>query len=129
MILKRIAENKDGTFGVLLDGDVPFAVTLERQWRENQREISCIPEGSYTCKRVLSPRFGETFEITGIIGRTNILFHKGNTSDDTHGCILVAESFATLNNKTSIADSAGGFGEFMARSKGADGFAISIIQV
>ena len=43
MILKRIALTERGTFGVLLDNGVPFAVTLEREWMNNEPSVSCIP--------------------------------------------------------------------------------------
>lgn len=79
--LKRITA--DGTFGVLLDGAVPFALTLEREWLDNRLEVSCIPDGGYSCRRVNSPRFGGTFEVTGVPGWTYILFHSGNTEDDS----------------------------------------------
>jgi hypothetical protein len=39
--LKRISFREDGTFGVLLAGGRPFAVTLERPWRDNRRRQIC----------------------------------------------------------------------------------------
>ena len=128
-ILKRIAANVDGTFGVLIDGEVPFAVTLEREWLGNQPEVSCIPVGVYTCKRVASPRFGDTFEVTGVPGRSHILFHSGNTEDDSKGCILVAEQFGSINGKTAVQVSREGFAEFLARLNGADEFVVEIKEV
>lgn len=126
IILKRIAATADGTFGVLLDGDTPFAVTLERKWLDNRAEVSCIPVGVYACKRVASPRFGDTFEVTGVPGRSHILFHSGNTEDDSKGCILVAEQFGSINGKTAVQVSREGFAEFMARLKGVNEFTIEI---
>lgn len=127
--LKRVAANADGTFGVLLDGDTPFAVTLERKWLDNRAEVSCIPVGVYICKRVNSPRFGDTFEVTGVSGRSHILFHSGNSEDDTKGCILVAEQFGSINGKTAVQVSREGFAEFMARLKGVDEFSVEIEDV
>ena len=95
LTLKRISlHNLYGTFGIVfVESDPPFAVTLERQWMNNEKGKSCIPTGEYTCKRTFSPKFGSTFEVTGVTGRSAILFHKGNIEDDSHGCILVGESF------------------------------------
>ena len=66
-----------------------LAHTLERPWRGNQPNESCIPGGDYTCVRRVSQRFGSTFEVRDVPGRTDILFHRGNFVADTHGCILV----------------------------------------
>lgn len=128
LTLKRVASDNYGTFGVLIDGDTPFAVTCEDLWRDNAPSISCIPVGMYHCKRVKSPKFGDTFEVTGVPGRSHILFHKGNTEDDTHGCILVAEEFGKLHGKTAVLASGAGYGEFMARLKGVDSFPLHIME-
>ena len=77
--LKRVAYIADGTFGVLFDEEIPFCLTVEPEWKDNQEDISCIPTGYYLCKRVQSPKFGDTFEITGVPGRDHVLLHKGKT--------------------------------------------------
>ena len=118
LTLIRVAENMDGTFGVLVDhtelGDIPFAVTLERKWVENRKQVSCIPIGNYECLSVNSPTFGKTFAVS-VPGRTHILFHRGNTQDDSRGCILIGERFDKLNKKNAILNSKHGFKEFMER--------------
>jgi len=124
--IKRVSTDKDGTFGVLLFNNTPFAVTLERQWLNNKPSISCIPAGNYICKRVNSPKFGDTFEITGVPGRTHILFHKGNVDNDSHGCVLIGEKFGILGADSAILDSKGGFNEFMAILKEVDDFNLTI---
>jgi len=129
VLLKRLSTFSDGTFGVLLDGVVPFAVTLERQWLDNRVNESCIPPGRYLCKRVVSPRFGDTYEVTGVKGRTHILFHKGNLDEQRRGCILVGEQFEALGGKTAILRSGKGYGEFMARLEGRDSFELNILWV
>ena len=127
LFLQRIAFTSDGTFGVLLDNDgIPFALTCEREWVNNQPDVSCIPAGSYACKRVNSPRFGNTFEVTDVPGRTSILFHSGNTKDDSKGCILVGEEFGTVNGKTAVLSSKRGFAEFLERLKDVDKFELWI---
>lgn len=124
--LKRIADTENGTFGVLFDESEPFAVTVERRWLNNKKGESCIPNGEYVCKRIQSPKFGDTFEVTNVNGRDAILFHKGNLQDDSHGCILVGENFARLNGKTSIAASGEGFAEFKDRLKDQNDFKLII---
>ena len=116
LCLTRVSYTKHGTFGVLLDKGIPFCVTLERPWLDNRRNVSCIPFGIYTCKRIISPKFGDTFEVLNVPGRSHILFHKGNLQEDTHGCILVGEYFDPLNNEPAILASGKAFQEFRART-------------
>ena len=126
--LKRVSFREDGTFGVLLDeNEAPFAVTLERPWENNAVGKSCIPTGLYLCKRVASPKFGNTFEVTAVAGRSHILFHRGNINDDTHGCILIGEKFEVwTDGRVSIHESGKGFGEFMILTADTNEFWLSI---
>ena len=108
-----------GTHGVLIDGGVPFALTLEPPWRDNKPFESCIPTGVFVCKFLISPRFGPCYEITGVPDRNHILFHKGNFTKDTSGCVLVGEQFESVGKSESAVVSSGkGFGEFMKRMAG-----------
>jgi hypothetical protein len=115
------------TFGVLLTEDkIPFALTLERPWLENRKNLSCIPIGIYGCTRINSPKFGETFMVMNVLNRSEILFHKGNIDDDTHGCILVGEQFEQINKEAGIIASKHGFEEFMAHLTGINSFSLEI---
>lgn len=105
LVLKRVASLPHATYGVLLaDDGQPLCLTLEDPWLDNRRNVSCIPTGSYLCKRKVSPKHGETFEVTGVPGRSAILFHAGNWAGDpgvasgpmaghTQGCILLGQSW------------------------------------
>ena len=126
MLLKRVASTNFGVFGVLLEDGIPFAVSLENPWLENRANVSCIPAGDYVCQRIRSPRFGNTFQILRVPNRTHILFHKGNLTKDTLGCILVGEQYEFLHGKPAILRSGKGYGEFMQRLNGVRQFAISI---
>ena len=122
IILNRLSHTTHGTFGVLMDDTaVPFAITMERPWLNNQKSISCIPDGVYTAKRCRhseeynfkdSPKFGDTFVVENVPNRSHILFHTGNLDDDSHGCILVGEQFGVLGNNPAILASKAGFKEF-----------------
>ena len=127
LTLLRVGQSNRGTFGVLRYGQIPFALTLERPWEDNAPEISCIPPGRYTCRRVHSPKFGDTFEVTDVSGRSHILFHKGNTTDDTQGCILVAEEFSGTFDHPFLASSQRGFGELMSLMEGRTAFELEIV--
>ena len=125
----RLPENEYGTFGVLLTGDLPFALTLERKWLDNQSNISCIPLGKYMCKRVNSPHFGDTFEITDVPNRSHKLFHKGNLDDDSHGCIIIGEQYEPVLGSYGLKASGEGFKEFMQRLSGDNTFDLLIKEV
>lgn len=133
--LVRVALRPEATLGVLLDEGMPFALTLERPWENNRPSVgdvpgSCIPAGTYRCARVNSPRFGNTFEVTGVPGRSHILFHKGNLAEDTYGCILVGEMFEPVSGTApAIQASAQGFGEFLRRLQGVETFTLEIVEV
>lgn len=124
--LKRVAYLNDGTFGVLLDEKVPFCLTVERPWLNNKVGKSCIPIGTYMCYRVQSPRFGDTFEVCNVEGRTYILFHKGNIMEDSHGCIILGEQYEPLYGKNAVHSSGKAFDEFMLRLKKFDEFQLTI---
>ena len=130
MILKRVAHTADGVFGVLIHEGIPFAVTLEPEWKNNQRNISCIPEGEYKCVRRKYHRGGYmTYEVTDVPNRSAILIHKGNTEDNSEGCILVGEQFETLNNKAAILQSGKAFDEFMEKLEGIETFSLYITSI
>lgn len=126
--LIRIGSSQRGTFGVLRHGQVPFVLTLERPWAENQQNISCIPAGRYRCRRLHSPKFGNTYEITEVPNRTHVLFHSGNTIEDTQGCILIGEEFSGTWDRPMIVSSRRGFIEFMRYLDGALEFDLVIYE-
>ena len=129
MKLKRIAFSEHGTFGVLIDNGVPFCLTLERPWLNNKKGESCIPAGLYTCKRTISPRFGETFEVAKVLGRSHILIHKGNIAEDSHGCIILGEQYEKLGGRPAVLSSSKAFKEFMGKSSGVDEFELLIVDL
>jgi len=126
----RVHSSKKGTFGVLLVEGMPIGVTGEQDWEDNQRNVSCIPVGQYLCKRVTTPIHGNTFEVTGVPGRSAILFHKGNLPlEHSQGCILVAEKFDLLSGEPAVLESAQGYGEFMKAMEGISSFVLNIIEI
>ena len=129
LTLKRVAENEDGTFGVLIHNNIPFCLTLEPEWRDNKQNISCIPPKHYTCEKVNSRKFVSTFEIKRGPNRTHVLFHKGNVETDTLGCVILGEQFESLNGKCAILRSGKAFDEFINLTKGLITFNLQIEDV
>lgn len=124
--IKRIAYLPNETLGVLFFDNVPFCLTLEDPWKDNEKRVSCIPTGNYTAQRKFSPKFGNTFEIENVIGRSHILFHAGNTHHDTSGCILLGSEFGTLDGANAILESSKAFHKFKERLHLIDNFNLRI---
>ena len=80
------------TLGVLKLSNHILAYTLELPWKQNKRNISCIPFGTYEIIRHSSPRHGFSFWLQNVPKRSEILIHAGNFTKDIRGCILVGES-------------------------------------
>lgn len=108
--LERRAYLPHVTLGVLVYGRKTL-VTLEPPWRGNKVRESCIPEGRYVCSRVNSPKFGRTWEVNGVSGREDILFHGGNTPKDTEGCILLGQMLS--EQEYAIVQSRAAMSEFL----------------
>ena len=103
----------------MLEGNVPFALTLEPPWKDNQPFVSCIPANAYLGSAIYSPKFGNTYQVNDIPDRFDILFHKGNYSNDTQGCILIGEQYGVDGDDNPIiTSSSAGFNEFMRRANG-----------
>jgi len=126
--LKRNWYRNDGTFGLLGIDDFPVCCTLELPWQNNESRVSCIPTGSYMCRRVNSPKFGNTFEVTKVPNRTHILFHGANTMKDLLGCIGLAEFFHRFNGVAGVANPSKGAAliEFLQLTKSVDEFKLVI---
>ena len=112
--LIRLEETDAGTFGVLKVNKQVFCGTLEPGDLENAENRSSIPAQQYSCRRVNSPRFGKTFQVLGVPGRSDILFHAGNTANDTNGCIILAEHFGKLAGNRAVLNSGNTFRQFVA---------------
>ena len=95
LLIIRDTFTENSTIGELFINGERFCDTLENPWLNNQRNISCIPEGRYKV-RLRLPRESATRDylhllVQDVPNRDYILFHIGNTAKDTSGCILVGQ--------------------------------------
>lgn len=87
------------TLGSLYQDNVVLSKTMELPWLNNDRNISCIPEGEYeVMKEEFSPKHQYPhFRILDVPGRSGILIHKITYVRDLRGCVGVGQAFADLN--------------------------------
>lgn len=112
--LRRQPSTDQGTFGALSFG-TQVLHTLELPWRDNRRQRSCIPPGSYACSLVRSPRFGRVYGLVDVPGRSHVLIHAANLAGDVelgwstqlHGCIAPCSRMGAMRNAAGRMQSAG----------------------
>jgi hypothetical protein len=140
-VLQRQPSHEHGTLGLLTFNHEACPIihgfrcaTIEPPWKDNEPFISCIPEGFYTCEKVMSDKFGQTFEIMNVLGRTDILFHWGNYAgdvdrnyfSDTQGCVIVGEKHGMLSGQKVVLSSKVTFALFMTKLRCMDKFPLEI---
>lgn len=112
-VIRLETSKKYGTFGVLKVNKSFYCCTLEPPDQENQEDKSSIPTGQYTCKRIKSPKFGDTYEVSDVTARSNVLFHAGNVVGHTSGCIILGQHIGKLRGKKAVLNSGKTFDRFM----------------
>lgn len=128
--LIRLEErNHYGTFGVLKINKEVFCVTLEPPDRLNRKNMSSIPAQQYRCYKIISPRFGETFQVMNVPDRKNILFHAGNRVGDTAGCIILAQHYGKLLGDRAVLNSGKTFHAFMGIMQDESIFHLTIREI
>lgn len=112
-VLVRHDTGPSGTFGQLFIGTDFYIHTVELPWKDNAPDMSCIPPGMYTAcfvPRTSSGRWRDVYHVTGVPGRSGILFHEGTFAGDvergmrTHskGCILTGRSVGVYQGQKGV---------------------------
>jgi len=93
LLLIRDTFSKESTIGELFLNGERICDTLENPWQDNQRNISCIPEGEYPVRLRLARESASRdylhLLVQEVPNRDFILVHRGNFPSQTQGCILV----------------------------------------
>ena len=92
LVIRETFTDKSTIGNLYLNGEW-LCDTLELPYLDNQRSISCIPEGQYKA-RLRTARESATRNylhllVEDVKDRSYILVHIGNFPKDTRGCILV----------------------------------------
>ena len=94
VVLIRKAKSPDVTVGTLLivknSAVVYKAHSIELPWKDNQRNISCVPDGIYKIEYEHSDKFNRfLWELKGVPNRSEIKIHPANSKDELAGCIAL----------------------------------------
>ena len=78
----------DGTNGKLECEGKFLCYTIELPWKENEKRVSCIPEGEYFLRKRYSRKFNWHLELVVVKNRSLILMHPANNAlQELNGCI------------------------------------------
>ncbi len=106
--IKRMNDTGKQTVGVLVIFDHNMnplfsCLTLERAWKNNEPNVSCIPLGEFHCVLEYSPAFDKLlWEIYGVDGRTECKFHKANYWNQLNGCIGLGKQLLHIGSDNEL---------------------------
>ena len=130
LYLNRYDATQRGITGLLYIDGSPYGFTVERPWKDNQKSVSCIPEGKYKVKFREDPTpltmhyrqkydyFNFHLELQDVKDRSGIYIHVGNKPEDVEGCIAVAREAGAMGSNF-IKDSRKAFKPFYMKCKAA----------
>jgi len=112
--LNRMDGGVQGTSGILVIPGSFSCFTLELPWRNNQQNVSCIPDGDYEIEFVKAgSRLGGRrwlYWVHPVEGRSGILIHAGNWAGDpeegyrrnSYGCPLLGMSKGSMGGQRAV---------------------------
>lgn len=78
----------EGTQGTLEWNGNLICYTIELPWLQNQKRVSCVPEGEYILQQRFSKKYGWHLHLVNVPGRDFILIHPANNAKkELLGCI------------------------------------------
>ncbi len=134
--LTRLHFRDDGIYGHLTSitgAYLSIGITLEHSYDSglgNGSYTAKLKPGTYICVRGVHKLHNnvpfETFEVEGVEGHDNILFHVGNFNKDSEGCILIGRSIDL--DDSMITGSKVTFKGFMDLQKDVDKFTLTVVN-
>lgn len=123
--LIRERTSLQGTEGTLIVNGHQF-FTIELPWKNNQSNISCIPDGNYPCAIKHSKKFGIVYQLEDVPDRVGVLIHSGNfagSTDDgylthSHGCIIIGNARGSIKGQQAVLYSKPALHDFMDITNG-----------
>jgi Family of unknown function (DUF5675) len=85
----------EGTNGKLTCEGKLICLTIELPWKNNEKKVSCVPEGKYTITKRYSKKYGWHLQLLNVKGRSLILIHPANNAiKELQGCIAPVTKFS-----------------------------------
>jgi hypothetical protein len=112
--INRMLTDDQGTIGILAVPSFEWSCFInELPDRNNERNFSRIPEGTYQVAYVDSKKHGGVYLVQNVPGRSAILMHSGNYAGDTRknwrsdvlGCLEFGSRVVIMNNQRAVANS------------------------
>lgn len=135
ILVERYEHGKDYTLSRFYIDGVPYGFGVEDEYRRIKvMHETRIPDGVYVMELVDSPHFSGSYKVNkdfriigtkellpaqaaefhnfhklihvkDIPGFGNVLWHWGNTDDDTSGCYIVGSKTAIINGQSGVSES------------------------
>ena len=87
LVLKRTYA-AEGINGDLEWNGTLICHTIELPWKNNERQVSCVPEGRYLMRKRYSRKYQWHLHLVNVPGRDLILVHPANDAKkELKGCI------------------------------------------
>ncbi len=135
LLLLRIRSTGNPQYGILKKDESLVCLTLELPNFNNAKYISSIPVGTYQISRTTGRettggmKLKTTYVVTGVPGRTGILFHPGNSAKDTKGCILVGLGIDGTQKDPTLTRSLDGFQRFLEALRGCEQATLRVCEI
>ena len=102
VVLQRVWMDKNQSTGSLIVLDkfrqpIYISPCIERGDRNNERNVSNVPTGTYPLVWENSPKFGMVWELKDVPNRSECKIHVANMWDEINGCIAPGTYLGELN--------------------------------
>ena len=102
VILQRVWMDENQSTGSLIVLDkfrqpIYISPCIERGDRNNEKNVSNVPTGTYPLVWENSPKFGMVWELKDVPNRSECKIHSANMWDEINGCIAPGTYLGELN--------------------------------
>ena len=118
-----------GTFGKLWVAGGGFnCVTVEREWKDNEPFVSCVPAGIYRLVKTVHRGKYPAYQLVNVPDRSAINIHIANAQHELAGCIALGSWFGgSIENNWAIVYSRQTYAKFMHMMDNTDDAKITIL--
>ena len=99
--LIRLYHDDTCTVGKFFDTNLSWDV-IERPWKDNDPDVSCIPLGIYTCVYHNTAHLPDCWELQNVPNRTGICIHSANVAHELEGCIALGTANGMLGEDRAV---------------------------